>query len=177
MRAFWIVAFGLAGAGIFAATALAEKFQAHLTRAQVQDTCLKSNGRFEDKDDGGYRCILWNEKFDCTADHVCTIGNNSKPSKTLGYIQAPPATLKTGAKISTSATASKLVTSGSPIATSNATFAAGKNAGSTIGATNTFGAANTMGASNILGASNTSGASVTSGAGKALNGRPVLRQQ
>lgn len=173
MRAFLIVVLVLAGAGIFAATASADKFQAHLTREQVKTNCINSGGYYEDHtQSGGYSCTLPNEKFDCTNAGVCTIGK----ARGAVSIQTPPATLKTSAKISSSAAASKLVTSGSPIATSNATFAAGKNAGNTTGATNKFGAGNTIGTSNIPGASNTSGASVTSGAGKSLNGRPVLRQ-
>jgi hypothetical protein len=168
MRAFWILSLGFAGAGIFAAPALAEKFEAHLTREQVKTNCINSGGRYDDHtQSGGYSCTLPNEKFDCTNAGVCTIG------KTRGVvsIQTSPATLKTGAKISSSAGASKLVTSGSPTVTSNAMFAANKSA------TNTLGASNTVGASNIPSASNTSGARITAAGGKAVNGRPAFRQQ
>jgi hypothetical protein len=166
MRTFWIAVLGLAGiVALAGTTALADKFEAHLTRDQVKTNCVNSGGYYDDHTaSGGYSCTLPNEKFDCTAAGVCTIGNSKNHGAVS--IQAPPATVKTGAKISAGAAASTLVFTHSAITTSSGTIA-GSN---TLGATNTFGASNTVGVSNTI------GASIKSSAGKALNGRPASRR-
>ena len=147
MRTFWIIVLGLSGVGALTGTALADKFQAHLTREQLKTNCINSGGYYDpDTAKGGYSCKLTHETFDCTAAGVCTITTTmvlTKPTKNHGPVsaQAPAATLNGNAKMPSSGSAPSAnssfavggLSTSRPAAMKNVSGISTGNSGTTVG--------------------------------------------
>jgi hypothetical protein len=165
MRKFLIVALGLAGVGVFAVAALADKFTLHLTKAQLENGCTAGNGHF-DSDNDGYSCVTTKSTIKCTKDGSCVLTDHMILTRPTNNTHGPVA--QGGNKVI-----------GNP---GNTTGAAGGPA--TTGNTTSAGAGNTTnaGAGNATGASTASsttksGAPQNLGAAFMSNGRPRTQER